>query len=160
MFYNKIIVDCSCTRVSTLGDVLVALTVIPPAGEQHPLSQTTGLIIMSLVFAGLRAYALTQRHWVSALIFLLSVVQFVTNMVRNFTCVESLCVPLKRSQVVFRYGRFDISYPLVGCIEYQWIPPVVIQLYVHHRSPSPYIHSLRTSVCQIHFSTFAMVSKS
>ena len=78
--------DHSCPRVVLAQSVTSYFALLPPIGAYlhrlqrcKPGSTSDG----SLVFAGLRAYALTQRRWLSVLIFLLSGVQFITNMVRH-----------------------------------------------------------------------------
>ena len=80
----SLVVDRSCTRVDTLASVFIYLSVLPPAGENWvvPYMRMDHIEVDVPVFAGLRAYALTRRHWLAALIFLLSSVQFLTDMVR------------------------------------------------------------------------------
>lgn len=74
----------SCTRIDTLASIMVYLSVIPPAGATFYASLSEYVDLTEAwvaVFAGLRAYALTQRHWLSAVIFLLSSVQFIVDTV-------------------------------------------------------------------------------
>ncbi|KAI1791584.1 hypothetical protein LXA43DRAFT_421874 [Ganoderma leucocontextum] len=79
----------SCTRMAIVVRLFLYLSFIPPAA-----------------FTALRAYALTRCRWLSALVFLLSSVQFVTNMVG-----------------LLGYRVFGIHSAAWGCINGIAIPP-------------------------------------
>ncbi|KAI1782024.1 hypothetical protein LXA43DRAFT_1151863, partial [Ganoderma leucocontextum] len=88
----KVVGDCSCARVILVDSTFLYLAFLPPAA-----------------FAGLRAYTLTRRRWLSALVFLLSSTSFATNMV---------------------FFGFDLSagtqVPMMGCEEHATIPPSLV----------------------------------
>ncbi|KAI1791574.1 hypothetical protein LXA43DRAFT_1010837 [Ganoderma leucocontextum] len=93
--FTQIVGDCSCTRLATVGIIAMCLSGIPPA-----------------IFTALRAYALTRRHWLSTLVFLLLSVLIVTNL------------------MIVGFHVSGMYSPITGCLETIHILPSVTQVFV------------------------------
>ena len=83
----------SCAAIAVVASITLDLSMIPQAGAL--LSPSTRLgslspllgahIKFNAVFTGLRAYALTRNRALSAVVFLISSVQFTRDLVWNFS---------------------------------------------------------------------------
>lgn len=97
--------DHSCIKTTIMFRIFLYLSYIPSAGAWSWFPEysrsTAGLTMVTFAaFTAMRAYALTRCWWLSAFVFLLSGVQFVTNMANHFISLLKL-VP--RSD---RYSRW------------------------------------------------------